>query len=64
MAITFGPGIAIGAGVAVTPTFSIVTDGLVLHYDFSNPASYPGSGTATAQEQLQNFNYYKSRFGL
>ena len=46
MSITIGPGITIGAGVAVTPTFSIVTDGLVLHYDFSNPASYPGSGTA------------------
>jgi hypothetical protein len=46
MAITIGPGITVGAGVAITPTFSIVTDGLVLHYDFSNPASYPGSGTA------------------
>ena len=47
MAITIGPGIAIGAGVAVTPApASIVTTGLVLHYDFSNPASYSGSGTS------------------
>ena len=46
MAITIGSGITIGAGVAVTPTSSIVTNGLVLQYDFSNPASYPGTGTA------------------
>ena len=46
MALTIGPGITVGAGVAITPTSSIVTDGLVLYYDFSNPASYPGSGTA------------------
>jgi len=46
MATTIGPGITVGAGVAITPTSSIVTDGLVLYYDFSNPASYPGSGTA------------------
>jgi hypothetical protein len=46
MAITFGPGIAIGAGVAVTPApASIVTTGLVLSLDAGNPASYPGSGT-------------------
>ena len=47
MTITIGSGITVGAGVAVTPApASIVTDGLILHYDFSNPASYPGSGTA------------------
>jgi hypothetical protein len=46
MAITFGPGIAIGAGVAVTPEpASVVTIGLVLSLDAGNPASYPGSGT-------------------
>jgi hypothetical protein len=28
------------------PANSLVTDGLILHYDFSNPASYPGTGTA------------------
>ena len=46
MTITIGPGITVAAGVAITPTLSIVTDGLVLYYDFSNPASYPGSGTS------------------
>jgi hypothetical protein len=46
MAITIGPGIAIGAGVAVTPApASVVTTGLVLSLDAGNPASYPGSGT-------------------
>jgi hypothetical protein len=46
MAITIGPGITVGAGVAVTPApASIVTTGLVLSLDAGNPASYPGSGT-------------------
>jgi len=46
MALTIGPGITVGAGVSITPSVSLVTDGLVLHYDFSNPASYPGTGTS------------------
>jgi hypothetical protein len=55
MAITIGPGIAVGAGVAVTPApASIVTTGLVLHYDFSNPASYPGSGTSVTDLSVSN----------
>jgi hypothetical protein len=55
MAITIGPGIAVGAGVAVTPApESIVTTGLVLHYDFSNPASYPGSGTSVTDLSVSN----------
>lgn len=29
----------------VLPTSSIITDGLLLHLDAGNPASYPGSGT-------------------
>jgi hypothetical protein len=46
MAITIGPGITVGAGVAITPApASIVTTGLVLSLDAGNPASYPGSGT-------------------
>jgi hypothetical protein len=46
MTITIGPGITVGAGVAVTPApASIVTTGLVLSLDAGNPASYPGSGT-------------------
>jgi hypothetical protein len=55
MAITFGSGITVGAGVAVTPApASIVTTGLVLHYDFSNPASYPGSGTSVTDLSVSN----------
>jgi len=46
MALTIGPGITVGAGVSITPSVSLVTDGLVLHYDFSDPASYPGTGTS------------------
>jgi hypothetical protein len=49
MATTIGPGITVGAAVAITPTLSIVTNGLVLYYDFSNPASYPGTGTAITE---------------
>ena len=45
MATTIGPGITVGAGVAITPTLSIVTNGLVLNLDAGNPASYSGSGT-------------------
>jgi len=46
MTITIGPGITVGAGVAVTSApASIVTTGLVLSLDAGNPASYPGSGT-------------------
>jgi len=45
MSITIGPGITVGAGVAVTPEpASVVTTGLVLSLDAGNPASYPGSG--------------------
>ena len=55
MAITIGPGITVGAGVAVTPApASIVTTGLVLHYDFSNPASYLGSGTSVTDLSASN----------
>ena len=47
MTTTIGPGITVGAGVSITsPPPGVVTDGLVLHYDFSNPSCYPGSGTA------------------
>ena len=46
MALTIGPGITVAAGLSITPSVSLVTDGLVLHYDFSNAASYPGTGTA------------------
>jgi hypothetical protein len=46
MATTIGPGITVGAGVAVTPEpASVVTTGLMLSLDAGDPASYPGSGT-------------------
>jgi hypothetical protein len=54
MSITIGPGITIAAGVSITPTSSLVTDGLVLYYDFSNPACYPGTGTAITDLSVSN----------
>jgi hypothetical protein len=54
MSITIGSGIAIGAGVSLTTPPSIVTDGLVLYYDFSNPGSYPGSGTSVTDLSVSN----------
>jgi len=51
MTITIRPGITLGPGtsvkVPVLPPPPIVTDGLVLHYDFSNPTCYT-SGTTIA----------------
>ena len=44
MAITIGPGITLGAGVAVTSTSAPPLTPL-LSLDAGNPASYPGSGT-------------------
>jgi hypothetical protein len=48
MALTIESGITIEGGITAgnVPMTSIVTDGLVLYYDFSNPASYPGTGTS------------------
>jgi len=37
---TIGPGVVLDANPAITPT--IITDGLVLHYDFSNTLCYNG----------------------
>lgn len=54
MAITIGSGITVGAGVAITTILSIVTDGLVLHYDFSNPASYSGTGSTITDLSVSN----------
>jgi hypothetical protein len=41
MAITIGSGIAIGAGVSVTPSYGLVTNGLLLNFD---AATYSGTG--------------------
>ena len=43
---TIGAGISFGPGISLATPASLVTDGLVLYYDFSNPASYSGSGTS------------------
>lgn len=41
MSITIGPGITIGAGVAMTPTYDLVTAGMLLNFD---AATYSGTG--------------------
>ena len=41
MAITIGSGITLGAGVTMTPTYGLVTDGLLLNFD---AATYTGTG--------------------
>ena len=41
MAITIGPGITLGAGVTIIPSYGLVTDGLLLNFD---AATYSGSG--------------------
>jgi hypothetical protein len=47
MTITIRPGIKLGPGTSVkVPVLPLTTDGLVLHYDFSNPVCYPGTGVA------------------
>lgn len=37
--------ITIGSGIIISTAPVLVTDGLILYYDFSNPSCYPGSGT-------------------
>lgn len=41
-----GPGITFGPGISLAPLAPVVTSGLVLHYDFSNPSCYSGSGAS------------------
>lgn len=44
MSLIIEPGITLGAGLTITPSYSVVTDGLIFELDSGNPASYPGSG--------------------
>ena len=47
MSLTIGSGIKLYSGIKILmQTIPLVTDGLILHLDARNPASYPGSGTA------------------
>jgi len=48
---TISNGVTLRGHTPPPPPIPIVTDGLVLHYDFSNPACYSGgttNGTGTA----------------
>jgi hypothetical protein len=61
MAITIGPGIAIGDGVTISSELIPVSAGLQLYLDAGNPASYPGSGTTwTDLVAAKAFTLYNS----
>lgn len=45
MALIVGSGITIGTGIRIEPSSAVTTEGLVLHLDAGNPASYSGTGT-------------------
>lgn len=44
MSLIIEPGITIGAGITISPSYAVATSGLVFELDSGNPASYPGSG--------------------
>jgi hypothetical protein len=55
MTIAIRPGVKLSPGVTVkVPTLPLTTDGLVLHYDFSNPVCYPGTGVAVIDLSTAN----------
>jgi hypothetical protein len=55
MTITINPGLILNPGTSIiVPAIPIISDGLVLHYDFSNTACYPGSGTAITDLSAAN----------
>lgn len=61
MSLTIGNGITLGAGITITPSYSVVTDGLVVELDAGNPTSYPGSGsTWTDLVAAKEFTLYGS----
>ena len=46
MSLAIRKGIKLYSGIKILmQTIPLVTDGLILHLDARNPASYPGSGT-------------------
>ena len=58
MTITIRPGITLGPGttvkVPVLPPLPLTTDGLVLHYDFSNPTCYSDGVTINDLSTVAN----------
>jgi len=55
MTITIRPGIKLSPGVTVkVPTLPLTTDGLVLHYDFSNPTCYTSGVTINDLSTVAN----------
>jgi hypothetical protein len=51
---TIGPGVVLDAGYTPPPGPTIVTDGLVLHYDFSDPTCYSGGVTVNDLSTANN----------
>ena len=55
MSITIRPGIKLSPGVTVkVPTLPLTTDGLVLHYDFSNPTCYTSGASINDLSTVAN----------
>jgi hypothetical protein len=61
---TLGPGVVLDAGYTPPPPApSIVTDGLVLHYDFSDPACYSGGVTVNDLSTANNEGSVVTTYG-
>ena len=55
MTITIRPGVKLNPGVTVrVPTLPLTTNGLVLHYDFSNPTCYTSGANITDLSTVSN----------
>jgi hypothetical protein len=69
MSFIIEPGITIGTGVTLSPSYAVVTSGLVFELDAGNTASYPGSGNnwydlvGSADATLPNGATYSSSNG-
>ena len=64
MTITIRPGIKLSPGVTVkVPTLPLTTDGLVLHYDFSNPTCYTSGVTINDLSTVANEGTVVNAYG-
>jgi hypothetical protein len=64
MTITIRPGITLGPGTSVkVPVLPLTTDGLVLHYDFSNPTCYSGGVTVNDLSTANNEGSVVNAYG-